>query len=202
MREQLAHRAARIMAEDGIGDFALAKRKAARQAGVPDTRHLPTNEEVEHALRSYQSLYQDAEHRAHLRFLRVEAVRAMREFSRYNPHLVGSVLSGCAGRYSDIDLQLFTDSVKEVELYLLHRQLEYRPGGDTRLHVGDQLRTLPCFVLTGGEAVVTLTVLPTNDVRSNVRRTPEGRVMERARLDGVIALLVDGEGRLTAGDVG
>lgn len=192
MREQLAHRAARIMAEDGIGDFALAKRKAARQAGVPDTRHLPTNEEVEQALRSYQSLYQGAEHRARLRFLRAEAVRVMREFSRYSPHLVGSVLSGSAGRYSDIDLQLFTDAVKDVELYLLDRRLEYRPG-DTRLHVGDQLRTLPCFALTGGAAIVTLTVLPANDVRCNVRRTPDGRVMERARLDAVIALLADGE---------
>ena len=192
MREQLAHRAARIMAEDGIGDFALAKRKAARQAGVPDTRHLPTNEEVEQALRSYQSLYQGAEHRARLRFLRAEAVGSCVEFSRYSPHLVGSVLSGSAGRYSDIDLQLFTDAVKDVELYLLDRRLEYRPG-DTRLHVGDQLRTLPCFALTGGAAIVTLTVLPANDVRCNVRRTPDGRVMERARLDAVIALLADGE---------
>jgi hypothetical protein len=197
MREQLAHRAARIMAEDGIQDFALAKRKAARQAGVPATRHLPTNEEVEQALRSYLSLYQNAEHRARLCFLRAEAVRAMRELSRYNPHLVGSVLSGSAGRYSDINLQLFTDSVKEVELYLLQQQMEYRPG-DTRLYVGDQLRTLPCFVLSGGEAVVTLTVLPANDVRCNVRRTPEGRVIERARLDGVIALLADREGQTAA----
>jgi hypothetical protein len=68
--------------------------------------------------------------------------------------------------------------------------MEYRPS-DTHLHVGDQLRKLPCFVLTGGEAIVTLTVLPANDVRCNVRRTPEGRVMERARLDSVVALLAD-----------
>lgn len=201
MREQLAHRAARIMAQDGIGDFALAKRKAARQAGVRDTRHLPTNEEVEQALRSYQSLYQGAEHRARLRFLRSEAVRAMREFSAYNPHLVGSVLSGSAGRYSDINLQLFTDRVKEVELHLLDRQLAYRPL-ETRLHVGDQLRTLPCFVLTGGDAVVTLTVLPANDVRCSVRRTAEGRAMERARIDDVIALLVEAGGQETAGNPG
>jgi hypothetical protein len=179
------------MAEDGVEDFALAKRKAARQSGVRDTRHLPTNEEVEEALRSYQTLYQDAEHRTRLCVLRTEAVRAMREFSRYNPHLVGAVLSGSAGRYSDINLQLFTDSAKEVELHLLDRQLTYR-SGDTRLHVGDQLRILPCFVLTGGPALVTLTVLAADDVRSNVRKTAEGRVMQRARIDGVIALLTGG----------
>ena len=201
MREQLAHRAARIMAEDGIADFALAKRKAARQAGVRDTQHLPTNEEVEQALRSYQSLYQDVEHRTRLHFLRTEAVRAMREFSAYNPHLVGSVLSGSAGRYSDINLQLFTDRSKEVELHLLRRQFAYRPG-DTRLHVGDQLRTLPCFVLTGGDAVVTLTVLPANDVRCTVRRTAEGRAMERARIDDVLSLLGDEESQEIEGKPG
>ncbi len=45
------------MAEDGIEDYALAKRKAARQAGMPDTRELPTNEEIDAALQLYQSLY-------------------------------------------------------------------------------------------------------------------------------------------------
>jgi hypothetical protein len=190
------------MAEDGIEDFALAKRKAARQAGVSDTRHLPTNDEVEQALRSYQALYQDEEHRTRLRLLRLEALRAMHEYSRFDPHLVGPVLSGSAGRYAEIDLHLFTDSAKEVELFLLHKNVEYR-AGDTRLHVGDQTRTLPCFELSGGEAIVTLTVLPANNVRCVIRRSPEGRVMERARLNGVMALIADseGDGRANAGTV-
>jgi len=34
MREQLAHQAAKLMAEDGITDHAYAKRKAARQLGA------------------------------------------------------------------------------------------------------------------------------------------------------------------------
>jgi hypothetical protein len=190
MRERLAHIAARIMAEDGIGDFALAKRKAARQAGVRDTRHLPTNIEVEQALHAYRSLYQHSEHSARLRHLRTEAIRVMREFAAFNPHLVGSVLSGSAGRYSDINLQLFTDRIKEVELHLVDRQLPYR-AGDMRMHVGDQLRTLPHFILTGGDTAISLTVLPANDVRCSVRRTAEGRAIERARIDDVIALLAD-----------
>ena len=45
-RSRIAYLAARLMAEDGIEDYALAKRKAARQAGMPDTRELPTNYEV------------------------------------------------------------------------------------------------------------------------------------------------------------
>jgi len=46
MRLRIAHLAARMIAEDGISDYGLAKRKAARQAGAPDSRNLPTNLEI------------------------------------------------------------------------------------------------------------------------------------------------------------
>ena len=44
MRERIAAAAARIMAEEGIDDFALAKRKAARRLGAPDSEALPGND--------------------------------------------------------------------------------------------------------------------------------------------------------------
>ena len=46
------------MAEDGIEDYGLAKRKAARQLGMPDARRLPNNDEIDAALREYQGIYQ------------------------------------------------------------------------------------------------------------------------------------------------
>ena len=63
MRARIAATAARIMAEDGIDDFALAKRKAARQLGAAETEALPANDEVEAELRAYRALYQPEEHR-------------------------------------------------------------------------------------------------------------------------------------------
>src|SRR5262249_44501735 len=58
LRRHLAHQAARLMAVDGVADFAAAKWKAARQAGLADSNLLPDNEEIEEALREYQALYQ------------------------------------------------------------------------------------------------------------------------------------------------
>jgi hypothetical protein len=75
MRSHLAYLAARLMAEDGIQDYGAAKRKAARQAGVPDTRELPDNQEIEAALKTYQSLYQAQEQPAILRGLRETAIQ-------------------------------------------------------------------------------------------------------------------------------
>src|SRR5919106_639011 len=101
-RSRIAHYAARLMAEDGIEDYAVAKRKAARQAGIPDTRQLPTNEEVDEALRTHHTLYGGAEHAERLHALRQHALRIMRDLERFNPYLTGSVLTGNAGKYADI----------------------------------------------------------------------------------------------------
>jgi hypothetical protein len=187
-RRQIAHLAARLMAEDGIEDYALAKRKAARQAGTPDTRELPTNDEIDAALKSYQEIYHPAEHRDRLRELRSIAVRAMRELSEFNPHLTGSVLSGNAGKYADIKLQLFTDNVKAVELYLLDRGIPYRTA-QTRLYAGTDLRTAPVYTIDDDGAEIEITVLTMRELRGPLKTSVEGKNIERAKLPAVESLL-------------
>ena len=85
IRSHIAYLAARLMAEDGVGDYGAAKQKAARQAGLLDSKLLPDNQEIEAALREYQSLYQADDQPAQLRRMREVAVRVMREFSAFNP---------------------------------------------------------------------------------------------------------------------
>jgi hypothetical protein len=96
MRTRIAAAAARLMAEDGVEDFALAKRKAARQLGAEDTQSLPKNEEIEAELRAYQSLYQGEEQRERIQYLRRCALDAMQLLERFRPYLAGPVLSGTA----------------------------------------------------------------------------------------------------------
>jgi hypothetical protein len=189
-RSRIAYLAARLMAEDGIEDFATAKRKAARQAGTPDTRELPTNEEVDAALKTYQSIYHREEHRSRLRELRERAVRAMRELAQFNPYLTGSVLNGNAGKYADINLQLFTDNEKAVELYLIDRGIAYK-AAQNRLYAGEEMRTVPVYEVTDDGTVIELTVLTPHDLRGPLRTTPEGKNIERAKLPMVEQLLAD-----------
>src|SRR5258706_13108305 len=70
LRRHLAYIAARMMAEDGITDFATAKTKAARQAGLGEANLLPDNHEIEAALREYQGLYQKEKQPGQMRRLR------------------------------------------------------------------------------------------------------------------------------------
>lgn len=188
MRGHIAHLAARIMAVDGIDDLALAKRKAARQAGAADTRSLPTNEEVEEALRAYHQLYLPDQQRARLKHLRMRALEMMQTLEQFNPFLSGSVLRGSAGKYTDIDLLLFTDSAKDVELFLLNRQISFR-GRDRRVWVGDEARSIPAFSVSTEDADYDITVFAARDLRLSLRSTPEGRPFERARPESIKSLL-------------
>jgi hypothetical protein len=186
-RENLAYLAARIMAEDGTLDFETAKRKAARQAGAPGTQQLPDNREIEAALRSWQALYRRDTQEALLRHLRTVAVKAMTLLEPFNPWLTGSVLSGTAGPHSDVNLQLFSDQGKELELYLLNRQVAYQ-AGTKKIRMGDRLLEVPVYSFSVSDTPVNATLFPA-DVQRIAQKTADGRVVEKARLAQVKELL-------------
>jgi len=125
LRRSIASAAARLMAEDGIGDYGAAKRKAARSLGAGVGDALPSNEEVEAELRAYQSLYQEEEQPERLRAMRETALRLMEALADFRPCLTGAVLDGTAGRFSEIELDLFADSAKDVEIFLLSHNIPY-----------------------------------------------------------------------------
>jgi hypothetical protein len=126
-RREIAALAARMMAEDGIDDFGFAKRKAARQLGanMGAGESLPTNAEIETELRLWQALYHGEELPERLADLRRAAVGLMRLLAGFRPYLTGSALDGTAGRYAGIEIDLFPESAKDVEIFLLNALLPF-----------------------------------------------------------------------------
>jgi hypothetical protein len=191
LRRHIAYIAARMMAEDGVADYGAAKTKAARQAGLTDANLLPDNQEIEEALREYQGLYQKDDQPAHLRRLREVAVKVMREFGDFRPALVGSVLSGTAGQFSDVNLQLFTDDSKLLTMFLLNRRYRFEEGS-RKVRRGDRVDPVPQISLLVDDVTVTLTVLDPDDERSSPRmRGSPSEIAQRARLAEVEALLAE-----------
>ena len=184
MRARIAAAAARLMAEDGVDDFSLAKRKAARQLGAESTQALPDNDEIEAALRSHQSLYQGEEQRERTDLLRELALEAMLALAAFRPYLCGAVLKGTAGHYSDIELQLFTDDSRGVELYLLNHKLTYQVE-DERHRVGNQPRDIPVLRLEWDGVPLNLAIYPANDERVALRNAAGAKLIERAGIDTV-----------------
>ena len=187
-RSRIAAAAARIMAEAGIDDFALAKRKAAKQIGAAEGQALPGNDEIEEALRSYRELYQADEHPALVAELRGIALDAMRALEQFRPYLTGPVLAGTAGPYAEIELQLFPESTKELEIFLLERNIAFSTR-EARRFSGDRSRAASTFHLAWDDAPVKLSVLDPRDERISLKTSPAGRPKERAGIPEVEALV-------------
>ena len=188
MRAAIAAAAARIMAEGGTDNFALAKRKAARQLGATDQQALPGNDEIEAELRAYLELYQAEEHPDRIRELRRIALSMMLELEEFTPYLTGPVLKGIAGAYSDIELQLFPDSGKDVEIFLLNRNIPF-DSTEARRYSGDRARSVIVLELEWEGASVKLSLFDSRDERITLKTTQVGKVMDRAGIPEVSAMV-------------
>jgi len=186
MRRSIAHAAARMLAEDGSLDYGSAKRKAARQLGAPDSNNLPDNLQIEEALRSYQALYQADETRAQLTLLRQVAIEYMERLAAFDPHLTGPVLNGTAGRYADINLQLFTDDQKDVEFLLMRQASPYKAGEQRAPDAAG--RAYPRFIIDDPRAPVDVVVYPAAELR-NMKRLQADGSPRRLRLPQVRSLI-------------
>ncbi|QID17018.1 hypothetical protein G3580_04795 [Nitrogeniibacter mangrovi] len=181
LRQEVAAAAARMMAEDGISDFGFAKRKAARQLGATDADSLPTNAEIEAALREYQAIYQDEEHDERIYAMRCAAAEVLDMLSPFRAYLTGPVLEGTAGRYAEVDIEVFADSAKDVEIFFLNQDLRYEHREPRKL-THDTPEAILCFDWDDIPVRVTIH-------ESRVER--RGGV-ERARLEAVEKLIADG----------
>lgn len=186
LRREIAALAARMIAEDGISDYGFAKRKAARQLGATSADELPNNAEIETEVRTYLTLFQDDEHLERQQLLRVAAAEVMRELEPFRPYLTGSVLEGTAGRYSEVDIDLFPESAKEVEIFFLNHNVDYEHR--------EPRRTQPeapeaILVFDWGDVPIRLRIYSPEVERLHRRGSHGTRGMERARLPTVEALI-------------
>jgi hypothetical protein len=181
-RASIATAAARLMVEDGIVDFHQAKRKAARQLGLPEHTAYPDNAEVEAELRVYRGLYQEEGHPEMIRALRQTALGLLELFADFSPWLAGSVLDGTAGEHSHIDILLFADSAKEVEIFLLNRGIAFEHAEPRNE------RAEAVLVMETDTADANLVIYPPQLERV-VMKHRDGRPRERIRAAALRALI-------------
>lgn len=188
LRAEIATAAARMIAEDGV-DYGTAKRKAAKQIlGNNKVRGdvLPDNAMLEEEVRLYNELFFGDTQPARLLHLRNLAVRMMAELAPFQPHLTGAVLNGTAGAHSDIHLQLFTESAKDVEIYLLNKNIDFEVSESSHFKGrSDPVETLSFIWQQEG---IHLALYETDDLRGAIKKSPSGR-QERADIHAVRALI-------------
>jgi len=189
LRQQLAVEAARIISEQGIRDYGMAKRKAAERLGIQDDFALPSNREVESALRQHQSLFQSLDQPRWLRERRVAAVEAMRFFERFEPRLVGAVLEGSADQHSAVCLHLFCNHRAEVETWLMDRDIPFE-ADERRIRLdAHRDATVPVLRLVADDISFDLSLFDLDALRQAPLDRITERPMRRVGIEAVAELL-------------
>lgn len=190
LRAEIAAAAARMIAEDGA-DYGTAKQKAAKQIlGGARIRGdiLPDNAQIEEEVRQYNELFFSDTQPARLSHLRGLALRLMEEFAQFNPYLTGAVLNGTAGAHSDIHLQLFSESPKDVEIFLLNKNIDFEVS-ESDHYKGRRNEPVETVSFLREQEGVHLALYTVDDLRNAPKA---GTQSDRANLDAVRALLADG----------
>ena len=188
--EEIAAVAARLVVDEGM-EYAAAKRKAAREHGR--RAELPSNEQLEDAVREHIGLFCAHTQPAELHALREVALLWMQRLAEFRPHLAGAVWRGTATRQSAVLIDLYCDDPKAAEIALINAGENYDSRAVDR-HGSEPLNVLtvatPSRAL-GGPVTVHLSLHDRDDQRGALRPDARGRSW-RGDLNAVQTLLKAG----------
>jgi len=191
-RQMLAQEAARIIVDQGIRDYRVAKTKAADRLGMGKRGSLPGNSEIEQAVNEHLLLFGGDSHADHLRAMREAAISAMQMLEEFTPRLVGPVLSGIADENSAINLHVFADSPEAVAMFLADRDIScrlYERRLKRRRGRNISPDTYAGFEFEHGGEPIEATVFPVDGIRQAPISPIDGKPMQRADQKAVQALL-------------
>ena len=190
VRQLIAEEAARIILDEGVLDYHLAKRKAADRLGAVQTRNLPRNTEIEAAVIERQRLFEDEETPLRIAHLRAVALKAMDLLERYSPRLVGPALQGIDNGRQEITLHAFAESVEEVMFFLADRGVSYRVT-ERRVRSTRGHEPTPCIEFGAEDVDIDVLVFPIDGLRQAPLSPINGKPMKRASAREVEALMRD-----------
>ena len=198
----LAQEAARIIVEQGVRDYRVAKFKAAERLGMSTRGSLPRNAEIELAVGEHLQLFGGGSHANHLDRMRRSALAAMELLDTFTPRLVGPVLNGTADENSAVNLHVFSDSSEAVAIRLDELGISYR-SYERRLKShrgrGATPDTFAGYRFDHGDVVVEATVFPIDGIRQAPISPIDGKPMRRANTSTIHSLLEKPSGVLIDG---
>ncbi len=188
-REAIADAAARIVAHQGVRDFSLARRKAGARLGIDDERLLPTNEEIEAALRARQNLFAAATQQDALRVRREAAAAAMEFLAGFQPRLAGTVLEGSADGHTPVCLHLFSDDMFALMERLVGAGIPFDQRARRVRFAGGREAHVPLFSFEADDVAFELMLFDRDGLREAPLDTVHARPQRRAARAEVLALL-------------
>lgn len=188
-RQRVCAEAARIMAEEGINDFQLAKRRATQRLNLPEGKNLPSNQEVEEALRQHLGLFHGPRLASDVARLRAAALDAMRFLGQHEPRLVGAALNGVVTPSSEVQLHICADTPEEVSLLFAEHRIPVDQGERRLRFGGDRELRVPSYRFVADGVPIEVCVLSHAAAREAPLSPVDGRPMQRANQREVESLV-------------
>ncbi len=154
-RRFIGYEAARIMADEGVRDYRIAKHKACLRLGTATNQFIPTNLEVEDALAEQLSIFAKDVVGERQRYL-ATALDIMNLFADYSPKLTGAAVSGIITSSRPVEVYIFPSTYEEICAQLDDAGLSYRQIEKRKRFAGKRLANIPGFELHSTEVDVEL----------------------------------------------
>lgn len=187
-RSRVVHEAARIICEDGLSDYRLAKQKAVERLGLGFGTPLPSNADVQAAVIQYQRLFGGRAYAARLTHLRRTAVQAMRLLAEFRPRLVGAVASGATTDNHHVQLHCFADKPEQIDLLLEARGLRHEVSERRYRYADGQTGDVPVLTFRAADVGVDVAVFPERGLRDAPLSPTDGQAFRRLDLAAAEAL--------------
>ena len=177
----IASKAAELISQEGIRDYHFAKKKAAKYLGFSEKEILPSNYEIDKELILFKNLYQKVD-RDLVQNLKKEALKIMTLFERYKPFISNQFLEGIITKYPIIEINLFTDDIKEIEYILLNQNIHFEII-DVNIHKKNASKTLSIYKIDSYEFPIELKIFDINELKIQNKQILKARGLSLKELE-------------------
>lgn len=178
----VARESARLICEQGINDYRLAKDKAMQRLGL-ERGPAPSNREIADCVADHLEIFEGDVWRERLVRMRTLARHATRLCAPFKPRLTGAVVSGLATRRSRVQLHLFAEFDEAVDLFLADQAIPYETGEKRLRHPDGREIRRPTCVFMAENVTIELVIFAEDDIRWSPQSPVDGKPMPRLTPD-------------------
>lgn len=185
----LVREAARILVEERLTDYRLAKQKASQRLGLSLRTAMPANADIQSAVLEYQELFGGDAYRTQLRQLRETALEVMTLLADFDPRLVGAAATGACHEGHRLQLHCFSDMAEALDIFFVERGIAFETGERRYRFADGRTLDIPLLHFSAGEVGVDIAIFDELGRRQRPLSPADGQPMKRLQRRQVEALL-------------